>query len=524
MIVVSILRLLAISISCLTISAIPQFQEPILIVVGDVNTNNARIMYDALDRHLVHTPVQAVLSLSGEDIYSETLIIAEKPSIWILSSLEPGQHYLIHLSSKNGISSRASFSTLSSNRDSSFKIVIASCNNFDSDHDGSFLKQLSEDENVQSRIGMMHIGDQIYADPIFHNWNRGGRLKPFEVLLEEFRSAYRRVWSAPEMRTLLSTAANWMLLDDHDIINNLDAEHFRDGRGPLLLAGRQALLEYQFQLHRDVFHENGTELSQVCADFNKVISSFAFIFVDTRFQRTFSFDGNAPMLGKAQMHRVNTSIHRYGQDTSISRMFVVSSVPFMFAPFKWFATLADIVEGEKLTSHSVHRRETSTLLDLVGKFANKSTFLAGDVHLFLRSRICQKATSHATSSRHCIEQIVTSGVTVASTAANQLKVCIFHFMCLFLGPRQLGSWELVPDAVNIGHNALIVNGQSENYEAIPIFYKSPSQWTQASQNVFNLGFRIRAWQTNAIVLTAVSVMVTTLIYRIRRNSKRKTHN
>lgn len=195
--------------------------------------------------------------------------------------------------------------------------------------------------------------------------------------------------------------------------NNVDADHFRQGRNLLLRAGRQALLEYQIQLRTDVMDMTSDGfLSPLDAHYERQIGPIGFVFIDTRLHRTFHYEPDHPFLGERQLRQVSANIERFASDPSVQRVVIVTSVPLMFAPSARLAYLADLVEGDKLASHRLHRRESGALLDLAGRFSNQTTLLAGDVHMYLKSQICPTGQPQSSS---CFEQVVTSGLTVAST-------------------------------------------------------------------------------------------------------------
>src|SRR5690606_19225128 len=107
---------------------------------------------------------------------------------------------------------------------SNFKILVVSCNRYYDDLDDGFWKRLQQED----RFGIVHIGDQVYADQI--SYAKNVSLLSFEQLLEGFRNVYRKTWGNPTLQNVLRNGANWMLPDDHDIINNLDREFLEDRR------------------------------------------------------------------------------------------------------------------------------------------------------------------------------------------------------------------------------------------------------------------------------------------------------
>ncbi|MFD6097391.1 alkaline phosphatase D family protein [Nocardiopsis flavescens] len=82
-------------------------------------------------------------------------------------------------------------------------------------------------EPVRDNLVMLLIGDQVYADEIQepmraflrdHRRESGGEGPDGEVVhFDEYAELYRRAWSDPQVRWLLSTVPTLMVFDDHDI-------------------------------------------------------------------------------------------------------------------------------------------------------------------------------------------------------------------------------------------------------------------------------------------------------------------
>jgi hypothetical protein len=142
-------------------------------------------------------------------------------------------------------------------------------------------------KNEADRFGMVHMGDQVYADALTPFANA-----TFQELLLAFRTLYRDNWSRSTMQSILRSGAHYMLPDDHEVVNNLDARQWQGSshtvpnppdatdaipvpidspawcalsqqqqavhsalarmpRANLVLAGRQTFYEYQYALQAD---------------------------------------------------------------------------------------------------------------------------------------------------------------------------------------------------------------------------------------------------------------------------------
>lgn len=101
------------------------------------------------------------------------------------------------------------------------------------------------------------VGDQVYLD--FEKKNFLRRLvshsdaENYLIAVESFRNVYRRIWSHRDVAPSLRRGENWMLPDDHDLLNNLGADLWSNRTlRPFLRAGRQVFYEYQYQLQADM--------------------------------------------------------------------------------------------------------------------------------------------------------------------------------------------------------------------------------------------------------------------------------
>lgn len=82
---------------------------------------------------------------------------------------------------------------------------------------GRLRQRLDAGESAGLRPQMMLLtGDQIYADAY------AGLFDPTSPL-DRYDNQYREAWSAPNMRQLLSRLPTYMMLDDHEIRNNWEA-------------------------------------------------------------------------------------------------------------------------------------------------------------------------------------------------------------------------------------------------------------------------------------------------------------
>lgn len=401
----------------------------------------------------------------------------------------------------------------------------------------------SDRDNINHRVSQVHMGDQIYADAITNAWEKGGRKENQEQLLEAFRDTYRRTWSRPMIRSMLvrilpnlargqsltradvvsqNHGPNWQLPDDHEFTSNVDAQHLNKSskfeRRTLALAGRQAFLEYQVQLQRDVFDDAHNIIpSEDRAYFSRRIGSIVLMFIDTRYQRSFHFEPKSPYLGTQQWEAIRSSMKSFGDDESVKHIFVISSIPLMFTTTP-LANLAFLVEREKFSSHPELMDQNEKLLDLLVKYAKKTSIIAGDVHLFLHARLCRNK-----SSSQCLEQWVTSGISPGSTIAMNMIGWMFHFLSIYASSRVVGNWSFTPIQSFTGPNALAVEFAKDTVRFDAILQLNRSQRLQWADWAFSgLGSLIVDVHPYALVATFVSTffVIAASVYFSRRTPSR----
>jgi phosphodiesterase/alkaline phosphatase D-like protein len=152
----------------------------------------------------------AVTPLSPEDGYS---------GVTNLEGLRSGTEYKLEVS--YGKTARASeeervleregqFETFPTpGEDKPFSLLLNSCNFHGwgpfHDNDKANVKRAEVARGVDM---VLHTGDQVYADKA-----------PISFSLGEFRSAYDKAWSDRGVPEVLSSQANYMLPDDHEVVN-----------------------------------------------------------------------------------------------------------------------------------------------------------------------------------------------------------------------------------------------------------------------------------------------------------------
>ena len=201
------------------------------LVVGHVSNGGARMWGrgDAERSRLRVTATSSegerheeVLSLSEADGYSG---VAE------LEGLKPGTHYRLEVLADGDPVALAQgrLKTFPApDQDRPFTMLLNSCNF----HGWGPLRnnQLASQRRAELAKGVdfvIHAGDQVYADKA-----------PLSFSLGEFRSAYYRTWGDSGTQSVLSNQANYMVADDHEVLNGFSQDGSLTKFQRLLLWGR----------------------------------------------------------------------------------------------------------------------------------------------------------------------------------------------------------------------------------------------------------------------------------------------
>ena len=289
--------------------------------------------------------------------------------------------------------------------------------------------------------------DQVYADPLFRSFT--GK-ESFDELLAAFRRIYVKTWTTAPLRQVLRNGVNWMIPDDHDFTNNADSWMLTSHLAQLLLAGKRAFQEYQLQLRVDLFDPATGQLLPGADDsspagFSRVVGNTALLFVDTRVQRTYHFEPEAPLFGRRQFHDIQTSVATWGRDPAIDHIFVLSPTPFFINP-ESSAHLVYFMEKEVLTSHPQVSNDTDQFLQTLLPFRDKVLILGGDIHAYLNTSLCHLSSSAAEPSsasdyhHPCLSQISTSGISNGSAVINSLKLTLFTATWTFFTTNKIRGW------------------------------------------------------------------------------------
>lgn len=489
------LELFSLILLCLVIgtrsAALGENYSPYLLVVGDVTNHSARILHEQL------------ASSSSGHYYSSVFVLPQTvpqlentwqvqpyPQVQSLENLEANTTYRVCFQQNSAPrsvdacgSDFVQFTTFSSSP-GELQFSVVSCNRFAEDGDDFMWNQLQQTHlrNLSSHSGTFHLGDQIYADWIPRQFVASqekevteGQCVPFQALVDYFRYFYRKTWDHAAMNSTLRLGPNWMIPDDHEIINNANPDYWNGLLQPpkqphltrafikyFMRAGVQSFLEYQHQLMRDVprlpqevmsccLPFDGQEVSDSClAHFDAYdqqlftfvdqpgfrffteIGRTAILMLDTRYERTLLShsprEEEHPWLGSTQFEHLVKELSRLeAKIEDIDHVLIFTGMPVYFSS-RFLARLAYWVEGEKYSTHPDLEEDLGQMMELLFRspLQDKFILLSGDLHMYFESEVCDSYSGK------CIPQVITSGMTVGSTALYNMSIFTYYIFAFGL--------------------------------------------------------------------------------------------
>lgn len=177
---------------------------------------------------------------------------------------------------------------------------------------------------------MLLMGDQLYADDVDKAF---GHLR----WSERFRAAYNRFWVYQPMREVMRRTPMYMILDDHEIIDDWGGVEVNQER---LKAGLEA-----YRLYQQVHGPNGLS-NQEKMHYHFYRGPAAFFMLDVRTHRSLKPESVAsPILGKDQL----LDLYNWTQDArtrACDVIFVVAPVPIAYLPVEELRHLIKDFQGE----------------------------------------------------------------------------------------------------------------------------------------------------------------------------------
>lgn len=221
-----------------------------------------------------------------------------------------------------------------------------------------FLALREEIESTRAGIKpafMLHVGDQIYFDV---------DLQKRMPSLREYRNCYQETWTTdPHLRELFASLPHYMILDDHEVVDNLGTW------GP---ARDDPHLPAAMHVYREYVDCHNPDRAHTGHDYSFQHGPVQFFVLDVRTER----DAEAGhIIGPLQLERFSAWLEEHAE----ALKFVVSSVPFL-AEIKLQA-------GDKWCGEKFQDQRDQIYRLCYEKQIERLIFLTGDVHCCYHSSV-----------------------------------------------------------------------------------------------------------------------------------------
>ena len=121
------------------------------------------------------------------------------------------------------------------------------------------------------------MGDQVYTDA------SAGLFDPTDSH-DRFTRPYHKWLSQPSVKSVFRRLPSFMMLDDHEILNNWDRSELTLGNAKLFQYGKKAYLNFQRNLHQTP-QSNDTNINDIPLWYSFEQQDFDFFMLDTRTER-----------------------------------------------------------------------------------------------------------------------------------------------------------------------------------------------------------------------------------------------
>eukprot|EP01080_Neovahlkampfia_damariscottae_P009372 gene9372-1583_t len=435
-----------------------------LLIVGDVQKTKARILYES-EKSTENKNINVKLFEGEKVVKNEKITLKRNPQILVFQNLKPNTFYKA-IFDETEITTFKTFPLKPLKE--KLKLVVVSCDRYFEDRDDSFWKEL--EENEKDRFGMIHLGDQIYADIITKEFKKNNSLT-YDDLLERFREIYRTTWSHPSIKKILRNGFHWMMPDDHEIINNLDEHLVNSPINQVVKAGKQSFIEYQLLLMRD--YEGNDDIF-----FFREIENYGIAMLDFRWKRTFQQEPDSPLLGKKQFNQLKQHVQKWGTSKEINKILIFSQTAGPLLG-EQASKLIYWIEKEMYTSHPDILNHTNKMMDIFKPYSSKIKWIVGDLHSFFISKIC-----YDDEYKNCIDHMITSGMTIGSTAANRFPNWLFATYINHLQYTANDHWKIKHIEGYLDKNYGILELGNE-FKWKGVFQKEPSMKGKIFQWLFS---------------------------------------
>lgn len=387
-----------------------------LVAVGAVDQRSARLWFRAErpGRYVVSVQGanlaphgQATVEVAPENARDNTAVLVYPDEAPGAPALLPLHRYTFHVESEDHtvVVGEGAFETAPANFDQTpaiFSIGMVSCHQpYNSDGDLSadsvrLLQQLPSVYRAADIKFLLTVGDQIYADDpgrfslldahYAERWGRGpiSNWTPAQIRAA-YQERYRICWNQMPWLKLLSSSANYAILDDHEVFDDWGSlpAHAQDPYAKIISGARLAYLDYQGS--RQV-PWNGAGPAATAFDYGFTYGTVATYVLDLRSERLAGPE--ARVISPAQLDRFRAFLAAH-QDAHV--VLVVTSVPLVHLP-EWVTAAGVSIFGTDVDfpdhwSAPPNRADRNRVLEalrqhlLAAAPKQRLIVLGGDVHV-----------------------------------------------------------------------------------------------------------------------------------------------
>ena len=216
----------------------------------------------------------------------------------------------------------------------------------------------------------------------------------------------------------------------------------------------------------DIYDEKGNLM--VGRNFDNIKRTYDFIrignvaisMLDTRFQRTFEFDQHSKFLGNEQFDLLKKNLQIWKSDESVEHILICTGSPLAFFTPK-FAEITYAIEEPKeiYPTHPILINELFKLMEMISG-NSKVKLLAGDLHQFVNSKICNQD--------FCIDQMISSGMSKRSALVKDFDFVVLYGFFRYFMPQNFGNWKMkhLEQVIMNNYGVINVNGNILNWHGV----------------------------------------------------------
>jgi hypothetical protein len=344
------------------------------------------------------------------------------------------------------VSRQHSFRLLPADTSRPLRVVLLSCNAIEhADERTRFdmWKRLRAQIDAGRVDLLIHGGDQIYADDIWHRHEQHHAVPPLAMLTSEYREEYVRLWGDnPDIRGVLASCPSVMMWDDHDIYDGYGSHDDDDlpSARRYFQAAAKAFREFQAVNNPPLDpaylkHRDGTQVPANDSFFTCFRShGLGFILLDGRSNRNYP---RSAVLGENQLRVLETVLEDWRADAALRWVYVLAGVPVVHAEVAAglavseatgdvFGAMDDLRDNWVSPNNREEcRRLLMSLFDfMVQRPEVEVTLLGGDAHVGAVARIWSSIHFLPNGKSPEFYQVTSSGI--AHPAPTGLKALIIR--------------------------------------------------------------------------------------------------